>query len=282
MKYGLQFTVPADADGAAIRAMGLAVEKAGFDNISVFGHVLGAANGRYPERPPHTYVGPFHDPFVLFSYLAAITKLEFFSSILILPLLSTGRVAKQTADLSRISDGRFHLGVGISWNPAEYKAMGREFANRAIRMEEQITLLRKLWSEPYVTFEGKWHSYDGLGINMAHVKPAPIWVAAGQADAALKRVAKMADGWLPIGDQIEPAKRLKQFLAEEGRDPSTLMVNGRLMASTKDHQAWLDSANVSKELGVTHLTIQVPPGTPADAAFATVSEVREVLGDKLD
>src|SRR5205085_3711779 len=125
------------------------------------GHLLAVEAGRFADRPTPTYAGPFHDPFVLFGYLAAVTqRLHFRPSILILPLYETAVVAKQAAELQQLSGGRFELGVGISWNPAEYQALGQSFQDRGARIEEQLLVLRKFWSEPYVTFEGRWHKLD--------------------------------------------------------------------------------------------------------------------------
>src|SRR5438270_5422862 len=162
MKFGAGLPITAADDTAALRDFVQALDGAGFDLLTTAGHVLAAPAGRYADRPTPTYAGPFHDPLILFGYLAAITsRMHFRPTILILPLFPTALVAKQAAELQQLSDGRFELGVGISWNAAEYQATGQDFSSRGQRIEEQIHVLRKFWTEPYVTFHGRWHSLDG-------------------------------------------------------------------------------------------------------------------------
>jgi len=164
LKYGFGLPLAGLGDLAATRKTVETLDEAGFDFLSMPGHVLGAEIGQYPDRPAPVYAGPFHDPFVLFSYLAASTsQIKFRTSILILPALQTGVVAKQAAALDYVSNGRFELGVGISWNEAEYEALGQDIHNRGSRIEEQIELIRRLWNEPVVTLAGKYHSFDRSG-----------------------------------------------------------------------------------------------------------------------
>src|SRR5437588_6878766 len=166
MQFGAGLPITAMSDPGAIRDYAQALDSSGFDVLTTAGHLLGVAAGRHPDRPTPLYAGPFHDPFVVFAYLAGVThRLHFRPSILILPLYPTAVVAKQAAELQQVSNGRFELGVGISWNPAEYEAMGQDFATRGQRVAEQIEVLRRFWTEPYVTFEGRWHKLDGVGLN---------------------------------------------------------------------------------------------------------------------
>src|SRR5437762_2816119 len=149
MKFGAGLPITATSDPIALRDYAQALDDADFDLLTTAGHVLGVPAERYSDRPPPTYAGPFHDPFVVFGYLAAITsRLHFRPSILILPLYPTALVAKQAAELQLLSSGRFELGVGISWNAAEYLATGQDFSSRGKRVEEQIQVLRKFWTEP--------------------------------------------------------------------------------------------------------------------------------------
>ena len=158
MKFGAGFALTAQADPIALRDMAQTLDGAGFDYVTTAGHLLCAPPDSHPGRPLPTYVGPFREPFVFFAYLAAVTqRLAFRTSILILPLFPTALVAKQAAELSLLSGGRFQLGVGISWNQAEYEALGQDFKTRGRRLEEQIVVLRRLWTEPFVTFEGRFH-----------------------------------------------------------------------------------------------------------------------------
>jgi alkanesulfonate monooxygenase SsuD/methylene tetrahydromethanopterin reductase-like flavin-dependent oxidoreductase (luciferase family) len=167
--------------------------------VSYGGHVLTAAEGRF-DRPATTYAVPFRDPFVLYAHLAAsTTRLRFRTGILILPMFPTALVAKQAAELALVSDGRFELGVGISWNEAEYRAMGQDPMVQGARLEEQLAVLRQLWQEPLVTFAGRFHDIDELGLGQLPASPIPIWVGCGAADPPLSRVARLADGWMPIG-----------------------------------------------------------------------------------
>jgi probable F420-dependent oxidoreductase len=278
MKFGTGFSLSAGADGADARELARAYEKAGLDFVTSSHHIMAAADGTYPDRPKPTYVGPFRDPFVMFSHLAAVTeRLEFMTSVLLLPLFPAALVAKQSADLSLLSGGRFHLGVGISWNPIEYQALGQDFRNRAARMEEQIALMRRLWSEPYVEFAGKYHTIGAMGLNQVENPPVPIWIAAGLAEPALRRVAKMADGWMPFGDAVAPSARLAEIMAEEGRDPATLLKTGRITAGPEGAGAWIDAAHKARETGVTHLTIGLPPGTPTAQGIDTLTQATEAL-----
>jgi alkanesulfonate monooxygenase SsuD/methylene tetrahydromethanopterin reductase-like flavin-dependent oxidoreductase (luciferase family) len=171
MQFGAGLPITAMDDPGAIREYVQALEDSGFDVLTTAGHLLAVPAGRHPDRPTPLYAGPFHDPFVVFAYLAAITsRIRFRPSLLILPLYPTAIVAKQAAELQQLSRGRFELGVGLSWNAAEYAAVGQDFTTRGRRVEEQIEVLRRLWSEPYVTFTGSWHTLDGVG--QAHLREA--------------------------------------------------------------------------------------------------------------
>src|SRR5579864_9216339 len=192
MKFGAALPITAMSDPIAIRDYAQALDGAGFDVLTTAGHLLAVPAERYTDRPQATYAGPFHDPFVVFAYLAGLTqRLHFRPSILILPLYPTAIVAKQSAELQQLSGGRFELGVGISWNAAEYQALGQNFSDRGRRGEEQLQVLRKLWTEPYVTFQGKWHTLDGVGLNRLPDRPIPIWIG-GSHEHVLRRAGQLA------------------------------------------------------------------------------------------
>jgi probable F420-dependent oxidoreductase len=145
--------------------------------------------------PPYLYDDQFHEPFVLFSYLAGLTtRLQFATGILILPQRQTALVAKEAAELDLISGGRFRLGVGIGWNFTEYEALNEDFHTRGRRQEEQIVIIRKLWTEPLVSFEGRWHKLDRVAISPRPQRPIPIWIGSGTSDQLIRRVARLADG----------------------------------------------------------------------------------------
>lgn len=187
-------------DPAYIRTIGLAAEEIGFDHLLVYDHVLGACHDRDPPlNGPYDEEDSFHDPFVLFSYLAGITKtLEFATGILVLPQRQTALVARQAADVDLISEERLRLGVGVGWNHVEYEALGQDFGTRGRREDEQIDLLRRLWSEPLLTFVGKFDEMRGVALNPRPRRPIPIWVG-GFSEKAYARGAAMGDGFIFFG-----------------------------------------------------------------------------------
>jgi len=282
MKFGAGFSLGAMPDAAAVRDFAQTLDGAGFDYVTVGGHLLSVEANRYPERPNPTYVGPFHEPFVLFSYLAAITRrLAFRPSILILPMFQTAVVAKQAAELSFLSGGRFELGIGISWNPTEYQAMNQEMRTRGRRMEEQVEVLRRLWTEPFVSFEGRWHKLDRVGLNRLPGAPIPIWFGTGTDEAVLRRVAKLADGWIPLGDAADAMPKLQQYLREAGRDPAAFGLTARFVATHEGPAAWVESGKRLQDLGATHISITAPPDLAGPQALAQMVAAKVVLAGEL-
>ncbi len=279
MKYGAGLPITAASDNGALRDFVQALDESGFDLLSVAGHVLSVPAERFTDRPVPTYAGPFHDPFVVFAYLAAITRrLHFRPSILILPLFPTALIAKQAAELQQLSDGRFEMGVGISWNTAEYQALNQNFRNRGKRVEEQINVLRRLWNEPYVSFEGRFHALDGVGLNRVPTTPIPIWMGSGTSETVLRRVAKLADGWVPLGDPTEAMPLLVQYLIDAGRDPGSFGLTGRVIAGP---DGWIELAKKLQALGATHLTLGAPPDVQGPAIVERLLDAKRVLGAEL-
>jgi probable F420-dependent oxidoreductase len=282
MKFGAGLPITAADDTATLRDFVQALDSAGFDVLTTAGHVLSSPAGRFADRPAPTYAGPFHDPFVLFGYLAAITtRLHFRPSILILPLFPTGLVAKQAAELQYLSNGRFELGAGISWNPSEYQALGHEFTNRGRRLAEQLEVLRRLWDEPYVSFNGRYHTFDQVGLNRLPTQRIPIWVGSGTTDVVLRRAARLADGWIPLGDPTDVVPRLKELLAEAGRDASTFGLTMRVMVGPGGPEAWIEAARKAKALGATYLTLSPPPDVTGHAVLDRLLEARQTLAGAL-
>src|SRR5437762_9201833 len=216
-------------DPNAIKAYAEAVEGLGFNHVLVFDHVLGAN----PERRggfkgPYTYRHAFHEPFVLFGFLAAATRrLELVTGILILPQRQTALVAKQAAEVDVLSGGRLRLGIGVGWNPVEYEALGEDFRTRGHRSEEQIEVLRLLWSQEVVTYSGRWHQISHAGLNPRPIqRPIPIWIGSGAPqtplppEAGMRRIARLADGWFPLFDLSDQGKaviaRIRQYTEEAG------------------------------------------------------------------
>ena len=185
----------------------------------------------------------FHEPFVLFGFMAGVTqRVEFATGIIILPQRQTALVAKQAAALDVLSGGRLRLGIGIGWNQVEYTALNEQFRNRGKRFEEQIEVLRLLWTEPLVTFEGKYHTIEDAGLNPMPVqRPIPIWFG-GHADVVMERVAKWGAGWMPNYRTPQEAahalETLDQRLAEVGRPRADVGLEPRLSYGSGDADEW--------------------------------------------
>jgi probable F420-dependent oxidoreductase len=247
-------------DPLAIRDYAQAAEQLGYDHVLVFDHVLGAHPDRFEKfRPPYTYQTPFHEPFVLFGYLAAVTsRLELTTGVIILPQRQTALVAKQAAAVDVLSGGRMRLGVGIGWNHVEYEALGENFRNRGRRVEEQIALMRRLWTEELVDFEGRYDTVRQAGICPLPVqRPIPVWMGGG-ADAVLRRVARIADGWFP---QFQPGPQaaatletLRGYVREAGRSADAVGIEGRLSMFNTAEEAWHQAIAGWRDLGATHLS----------------------------
>ncbi len=282
MKYGAGFPLTALPNATAIRDYATTLEAAGFDFTSTAGHILGQPAGTYPDRAAPQYVGPFNDPFVTFAFLAGVTtRIRFMSAILILPALQTALVAKQAAELALVSGGRFDLGVGISWNAAEYRALDQDPRTRGARLEEQVPLLRRLWSEPYVTFKGRFHDFDAIGLNRPIIAPIPIWFGTGTDEAVLRRVARFADGWMTIGDFLPHVTRFQQYLRDAGRDPVGFPIRGSLVAGVGGPDAWIATARKYQAAGVTHITIGAHPTLPLPQTIERISEARSAIAKAL-
>ena len=238
------------------------VESLGFDHILAFDHVLGAnASSRPGWSGAYQHTDSFYEPITFYSYVAAITsRLELATGVIILPQRQTALFAKQTATLDLISGGRLRLGIGTGRNQVEYEALGENFHNRGKRSEEQINLLRKLWSEELITFEGKFHTVTDAGLNpLPPGRSIPIWFG-GMADPVLERVAKIGDGWLPLGSPNEKRKntfdKLKKYLEQNSRSVSDIGIEA--MVSLKNSNSDTDiKKDLSSwaEMGTTHISI---------------------------
>lgn len=261
MKIGVVFPqTEIGNDPAAIRDYAQTAESLGFNHLLAYDHVLGAN----PDRPggwtgPYTHLTPFHEVFVLFGYLAGLThRLELVTGILILPQRQTVLVAKQAASLDVLSGGRLRLGVGLGWNAVEYVGLNENFHNRGRRIEEQVALLRRLWTEPLVTFEGKWHTVPDAGLNPLPIqRPIPVWFG-GTAEAALERIGRLADGW--VINQRSAALAgpsldlLRRFIIQAGREPGKFGLEARLHHETGDPLVWEKTLREWQAAGMTHLS----------------------------
>ena len=262
MQYGVVFPqTEFPSDPAAIKDFAQAAENLGYDHLLAYDHLLGANPNREGGwSGPYTYTDPFQEPLTLFSYLAGLTeRLAFITGIIILPQRETVLLAKQAATLDVLCQGRLRLGVGLGWNKIEYIAQNKDFHNRGIRFEEQVQVLRKLWTEELVTFEGRWHTILDAGLNPLPVqRPVPVWIG-GHADPVLRRIAKIGDGWLPnyrsAEDAAEALALLQSYAQETGRDLSEIGIEPRLRYEEGDAAVWCKLAEGWQAVGATHLTV---------------------------
>lgn len=255
------------SDPGAIRAYAQAVEGMGFAYTVAYDHVVGVDTAARPDylprgrAPVYTKATIFHEPMVLFAYLAAVTtKLGLATGIIILPQRQTALVAKQAAEIDLLSGGRLRLGIGIGWNEVEYEALGMNFRNRGARSEEQIALLREFWTKDAVTFKGKWHTVNAAGINPLPVqRPIPIFIG-GSAEAVVERIARIGDGWFINGaltpENKQAIERMRKLAREAGRDPASIGIEGavRYQVSTQ-MEDYAKAAKAWRDVGATHMAI---------------------------
>ncbi len=248
-------------DPGAVRDYAQAAEALGYNHLLVYDHVLGANLASRPGwQPPYSHKDMFHEPFVLFGYLAGMTKkIELVTGIIILPQRQTVLVAKQAAAVDILSGGRLRLGVGIGWNHVEYEALGENFKNRGRRSEEQVEVLRALWTRELVTFKGRWHTITDAGLNPLPIqKPIPIWFG-GSAEPVLKRVARLGDGWLPLFPPDEKGaaliEKMRSFARETGREPNNIGIEARINIAQRSPEEWINEALAWKKIGATHISV---------------------------
>jgi probable F420-dependent oxidoreductase len=222
------------ADAGAVRAYAQRVEELGFSHVLAYDHVVGADPQVHTGwNGPYDLDSTFHEPLVVFGYMAGITStLQLVTGVIILPQRQTVLVAKQAAEVDLLSGGRLRLGVGIGWNAVEYEALGEDFSNRGKRFEEQIELLRLLWTQQSVTYEGNFHRVTGAGLAPLPVqRPIPLWIGA-QSPRAYRRAGRLADGWFPQmqpGPQLDQARQIvNEAAVEAGRDPADVSMEGRV------------------------------------------------------
>ncbi len=278
MRIGVVFPqTELGGDPGAVRAMGQRVEELGFTHLLAYDHVLGADPAVHRDwAGPYDVDTTFHEPLVMFGYLAAVTTtLELVTGVIILPQRQTALVAKQAAEVDLLTGGRFRLGVGLGWNAVEYEALGENFGDRGRRSEEQIELLRRLWTERSVTFEGRHHRVVGAGVAPLPVQqPIPLWIGAA-SPRAYARVGRLADGWFPMfgpGPRLDEARAVVDEAARDaGRDPASIGMEGRV-SWQGDLDAVLAAIEAWRQIGATHLTVNT-----MGAGLTTVDEHLEAL-----
>lgn len=247
-------------DPSVIKDFAQAAESLGYSHLLAYDHVLGAHPDREPRLTgPYTHETSFHEPFVVFGYLAGVTKtLGLVTGIIILPQRQTALVAKQAAEVDILSGGRLRLGVGTGWNYVEYDALNEDFHNRGKRQEEQVELLRKLWSESLVDFTGKWHRIDRASLKPLPGRRIPIWFG-GSDERVMQRAARLGDGMIPQFAPNDAGKaalaRLDQYLAENGRDRSTFGIEAQVSLSAGEDK-WAAHAQSWRELGANYICVR--------------------------
>lgn len=271
-------------DPGRIAAFAQAAEDLGYAHIVAYDHVIGAHPAGRPAwwKGAYTDRDAFHEPMVLFGYLAAVTKkIELAFGIIILPQRQTVLVAKQAATLDVLSRGRVRLGVAIGWNHVEYEALGMSWRDRAKRIEEQIEVLRLLWTQDLVDYTGRWHRIDRAGIRPLPVqRPIPIWMGADE-EVAVKRVARLADGWFshlaPNDEGRAALERFRGYVREFGRDPAHVGVEGRV-AATGSPDDWARKAEIFRDMGMSHLELRTGWSklTDLDAHIEAMRRFREL------
>ena len=274
MQIGVVFPqIEIGVDPVAIRDYAQAAEALGYHHIAVFDHVLGANRASRPGwKGMYDHTHSFHEPFVLCGYLAAATRsIEFATSILVLPQRQAPLVAKQAAEVDVLSGGRLRLGVAAGWNDVEFEALAQEFGDRGRRLDEQVEVMRALWTEELVTYEGDWHKITDAGLNPLPVqRPIPVWFGGG-AEPALRRVGHRGDGWfantsprtaayfghIPMfsPDDVGRAtlRKIHRYARAAGRDPSSIGVECRIEMVDRAPEDAAQDVELWKGVGVTHV-----------------------------
>ena len=281
------------SDPGAIREYAQAAEELGYSHLFIADHVLGAD----PDYHSHvtdsyyTHRSVIHESFTLMGYLAAITeRIGLTSGILILPQRATALVAKQAAAVDVLSGGRLRLGIGVGWNHVEYEALNRNFRDRGRRSEEQIALLRALWTQEVVNFEGRWHRVTHAGLNPLPVqRPIPVWLGAGSSasplppEPVLRRIATISDGWFPNFPPDEPGReaigKLREYIQAAGRDRSAVGIEGRIRIDNKQPEDWVDEAKGWQALGAVSITVEARRGglSGVEDHIEAIARFREAL-----
>ena len=292
MRIGVSFpTVEIGHDMGAVRSFTQAAEDLGYSHVRILDHVLGANPEFHPDVDyfAYTHESVTHEPLTLMAYIAGFTeRIEMVTGILILPQRQTALVAKQCAEIDVLSNGRLRMGIGVGWNPVEYEALGENFKDRGRRSEEQIEVLRELWTKPVVNYEGKYHKISHAGLNPMPVQqPIPLWIGTGRSIAprpperVLRRAGRLGDGWLhqlkPDDVGLEAIARVKQYAEEAGRDPSSIGMEPSLTLTGTDPESWVTTARDWDNLGSSHLALNFR-GDAADGCIEKLQTFKDAYG----
>lgn len=292
LRLGVVFpTCEIGDDPVAVRDFAQAAEDLGYDHLVAYDHVVGAvhADRQPPLWGPYTEADPFHEPFVLFGFLAGVTRrLELATGVIILPQRQTVLVAKQAAEIAVLSGGRLRLGVGTGWNYVEYDSLGVPFERRGARLDEQVEVLRRLWREPLVDIHGQFHRIDRASMLPKPPADIPIWFG-GTSTRALARAAATGDGFLfgSSGPRITAlVEQTQELLQANGRDPSTFGFEA-LVDWSKGPESWRQELEAWQRVGGTHLSIRTMSTAAAfmriePTGFATVTQHIAALEQFMD
>jgi probable F420-dependent oxidoreductase len=247
-------------DPVTVRAYVQGVEELGYEHLAIYDHVVGADPAVHAGwAGPYDVDTTFHEPLVFYGFLAGLTKLELVTAIVIAPQRQTALLAKQAAEVDLLSDGRLRLGIAIGWNPVEYEALGQSFATRGQRLEEQIGLLRRLWTERSVIYSGRFDHITGAGLAPLPVRrPIPIWLGGASA-VAYRRIGKLADGWFPRvepGPELDAARAvIAAAAADAGRDASAIGMEPRVSWDDGEADELLARFQQWHDAGATHISV---------------------------
>ncbi|MEC7414701.1 MAG: LLM class F420-dependent oxidoreductase [Pseudomonadota bacterium] len=271
-------------DPGAIKAYAQGVEAMGITHLLIYDHVLGADPDREGGfRGPYDKDVAFHEPFTTFAFIAGVTdKIDLITTVMILPQRQTVLAAKQAAEVALLSNNRFKLGIGVGWNELEYVGLNETFNNRGRRQEEQVDVMRKLWSEDSLDYTGEYHRIDKASINPRPSKTIPIWFG-GSAPALLDRVARLGDGWIPLMGANDKAKAcidtIKQTRKAAGLSFANFGIQAQAQYAGGSPERWRKHADAWREMGCTHLAIATHNAGPTnvDGHLARIGEYQQAL-----
>ncbi len=286
MRIGVIFPqLEIGADPGVIREYAQTADGLGYNHLLVYDHVLGADVTNRPGWRGYTHADQFHEPFVLFGFLASVApKLELVTDVIILPQRQTALVAKQAAEVDVLTGGKLRLGVGTGWNEVEYEALNENFRNRGRRLDEQIALLRALWAEPVIMFKGRWHTVDNAGIKpLPPRRSIPVWIG-GYSEATLQRIGALGDGWFPwrppSEDMRAQIERLHGYARAAGRNPADIGLEPQLSVDRVPQHEWERYVHDWQQLGATHLCVNTMGAgcVSLDEHIAALRKVKDTLG----